>query len=107
MTAAAFVLLAALGAAVRCIATDAWPGSRRGTLLVNVAGALVEQPRDHVGEPFPAGRIERRAALEREAHRYGGHRCVVDEPGLDTAGTLDALDLYRARRRHLGDDGDR
>ncbi len=40
MTAAAFVLLAALGAAVRCIATDGWPGSHRGTLLVNVAGAL-------------------------------------------------------------------
>ncbi len=38
MTAAAFVLLAALGAAVRCIATDGWPGSHRGTLLVG-AGA--------------------------------------------------------------------
>ena len=40
MAAASFVLLAALGAAVRCIATDGWPGRHRGTLLVNVAGAL-------------------------------------------------------------------
>ena len=40
MTAATFVLLAGMGAAIRCLATEGWPGAHRGTLLVNVAGAF-------------------------------------------------------------------
>ena len=37
-------------------------------LGIELAGALVQQARDHVGEPFLAGRIKRGGASEGEAH---------------------------------------
>ncbi|MBC8365721.1 MAG: CrcB family protein [Actinobacteria bacterium] len=39
MSAAAFIVLAGMGAALRWLAADRWPGGHRGTMLVNVAGA--------------------------------------------------------------------
>lgn len=40
MTIMCFVVFASAGAALRWLAVDAWPGGYRGTLLVNVIGAL-------------------------------------------------------------------
>ena len=40
MTALCFVALAGLGATLRWLASDGWPGGHRGTLAVNVVGAF-------------------------------------------------------------------
>ena len=41
MSAAAFIVLAGMGAVLRWLAADRWPGGHRGTLLVNVLGAFL------------------------------------------------------------------
>ena len=40
MTIMCFVVFASAGAALRWLAVDAWPGGYRGTLSINVVGAL-------------------------------------------------------------------
>ncbi len=41
MSTVAFVALAGMGATLRWLATDLWPGGHRGTMLVNVTGAFL------------------------------------------------------------------
>ena len=65
-------------------------------LAVELARPLVEQARDHVGEPLLAAGVERRAALEMQGERQERNRGLVDQVGFDPARADHALDLARA-----------
>ena len=66
---------------------------------VEVARALVHHAGDEIGDAVLADRVLSRAAAKGEAH--GDQRIVValDEPSLDAARALDALDLHGVSRR--------
>lgn len=55
-------------------------------LGIKVAGAFIEQIRNHVADAGLAGRILRRAAAEGVFHRNQRHGGVLHEPGFDTSG---------------------
>ena len=75
-------------------------GAKR--LAVEVARALVEQARDHVGQALLARGIESRAALEVQGKRQERDGVLGDQIGLDPARADHVLDLARGlpgRRR--------
>ena len=77
-------------------------------LGVEIARALVEQGRSHIGEPGAICGILRGTAVESEIHGKYRQRVVAHEPDFDTRGRLDPLDLAylrigRARRRKQGE----
>ena len=73
------------------------------SLRIERPRALVQQRRQHRRRARLAGRILRRAALEREFERQQRDGVILDEPGLDAARRLDLLHVHRARGGRLGD----
>ena len=77
-------------------------GERLQALLegdqVEVAGAFVHHAGHEIGEALPVLRVLCGAAAEGEAHGDQGIGVALDEPGLDAAGTDDALDLHGVSR---------
>ena len=67
-------------------------------LGVELAGALVEQRGDHVGDAGLVGRVLAGAAAEGEVHGDQRHRRLAHQPGLDAARADDALDRWCALR---------
>ena len=75
-------------------------------LGVEIAGALVEQGRHHVGDTGLADRILVGAALERKFHRDQRHRRLAHQPGFDPARADHPLDLgHRLRLRRAQKQG--
>jgi hypothetical protein len=64
---------------------------------VEVAGALVEQSRQHIGDTRLACGVLRRAALEGEGHGDHGHRVFLDQPRLDALQAHHMLYVHGAR----------
>lgn len=100
LTAIAFVGLAGVGAAVRFLASDRWPGGHRGTLLVNVAGSLLLGLLTGAGAAVPLvvgvgglGALttfstfaaDTLALAEKSRYRAGGHVAATVVLGLAAA----------------------
>ena len=64
-------------------------------LGIQIAGAFIDQIGDHIADAGFARRVLGRAAAEGIFHRDQGYGGVLHEPGLDTAGRNQMLDLGR------------
>ena len=72
-------------------------------LVVEIAGAFVEQAGEHASRAGLAGRVLRRAAAKGELERHQRHRVVLDQPEAHAARTDEVAQIDRARRDRIGD----
>src|SRR5262249_18309990 len=67
-----------------------------------LAGAFIQQRGGEYGEPVLARGIQCRPATERDAEWHQGDAVILDQPGLDPAGTDNLLYLESGMRRRGG-----